>query len=233
MSEFHKLLARLKTALESSPAPESHGAGANPPPAVPIAPSAQRAELLSTFVREFEAVSGRFLGTLSAEEAASRIAELARDTQARTATVGEGVTTDMGMFASALERDGGCAVEKSASVDDGDRPASVERLARCDLAVAEADYAIASSGTFAVLGAPARPNSLTLLPPVSVIVVSIDRMVATMAEAIALLAPELAKGHRLSFITGPSRTADIEKRIVLGVHGPKALYGAVIWPHDE
>jgi L-lactate dehydrogenase complex protein LldG len=34
----------------------------------------------------------------------------------------------------------------------------------------------------------------------------------------------------VSLITGPSRTADIEKMIVLGVHGPKQLYAAVIWP---
>lgn len=233
MSEFHKLLARLKTALESAPEAEPHVAMPDSAAPLPVASTAHRAELLTTFVREFEAVSGRFLGTFSPKEAASRVAALARETQAHTAAVGEGVTADMGAFASALEQDGGCAVERSAEVDDGRRLAAVERLARCDLAVAEADYAIASTGTFAVLGAPARPHSLTLLPPTSVIVVRIDRMVATLAEAVAALGNELTNGHRLSLITGPSRTADIEKRIVLGVHGPKALYGAVIWPRDE
>jgi L-lactate dehydrogenase complex protein LldG len=37
----------------------------------------------------------------------------------------------------------------------------------------------------------------------------------------------------LTLITGPSRTADIEKRIVLGVHGPKSLHVIVVWPQND
>jgi L-lactate dehydrogenase complex protein LldG len=39
--------------------------------------------------------------------------------------------------------------------------------------------------------------------------------------------------NRLTLITGPSRTADIEKRIVLGVHGPKSIHVIVVWPRDD
>jgi len=35
--------------------------------------------------------------------------------------------------------------------------------------------------------------------------------------------------HRIALITGPSRTADIEKMIVVGVHGPKQLYAMIVW----
>ena len=118
-------------------------------------------------------------------------------------------------------------------VTDAQRPASMDQFALCDVGVAEAHYAIASTGTFAVVTAPTRPGSLTLLPPVSVIIADVSRLVPDLAAAIAALGAPVVAESRVTFITGPSRTADIEKRIVLGVHGPKSLYGAIIWPESE
>lgn len=235
VAEFHKVIARIKTALESPAAsgPPAHDGNSNGNSSgCPVTPPTKRAELISSFAREFEAVRSEFLGVLAPSDAAARIASLARELGARLAAVGEGVATDASLFTRALEG-AGCVVEKFGKLSEGERPAALERLARCDIGVAEAHYAIASTGTFAVVGAPTRPNSLTLLPPISVIVVHVDRMVANVAQALAELGPDMVGAHRLSLITGPSRTADIEKRIVLGVHGPRSLYGAIIWPRNE
>ena len=192
---------------------------------------AQRAELASLFARELEAVNGRFLGTLTAEQAASQVANLARENLAHQAAVGEGVVTRMSLFSSALE-DAGCEVLKPRGLDkkNGNRAAMIEQFANCDIGVAEAHYAIASTGTFAVVSAEARPGSLTLLPPISVIIVNIDRLVPDLAMALNAFGTEIMTNNRISLVTGPSRTADIEKRIVMGVHGPKMLCGAIIWP---
>ena len=54
-----------------------------------------------------------------------------------------------------------------------------------------------------------------------------------MAEALAALGADGVAANRLTLITGPSRTADIEKRIVLGVHGPKSLHVIVVWPQND
>jgi L-lactate dehydrogenase complex protein LldG len=230
MAEFHKLLARLKNALESPAPAAAHPTTDN---RVAVGPTANHAELVSGFARELEAVSGRFLGALAPAEAAERVASVAREAGAQRVAVGEGAACDLRPFAKALER-AGCAVVRFGPVkDDGGRARMMAELAGCDLSVAAADFAIASSGTFAVMAAPGRPNSLTLLAPASVIVVHRDRLVPDLAAALAAIGPTALRAHRLSLITGPSRTADIEKLIVLGVHGPKALYGAIIWPRDE
>jgi L-lactate dehydrogenase complex protein LldG len=229
MAEFHKLLARVKGALEKPLAPAAHQNHA--PAAVPVSSMAQRAELASMFARELEAVSGRFLGTLTAEQAAAKVSNLARENSAHRAAVGEGVVTRMSLFSGALE-DAGCEVMKPRGLNkkNGTRTAMIEQFAKCDIGVAEAHYAIASTGTFAVVSAEARPGSLTLLPPISVIIVNIDRLLPDLAMALNAFGSEMMTNNRVSLITGPSRTADIEKRIVMGVHGPKMLYGAIIWP---
>ncbi len=234
MAEFHKLLARLKGALETPQAPGAHE-NHNAPTPVPVASRAQRAELASIFARELQAVSGRFLGTLSAEQAASSVAAIARENAAKSAAIGEGVVTKMSLFSAALEA-AGCVLLKPRGIDKGQentRAAMIEQFATCDMGIAEAHFAIASTGTFAVMTAEARPSSLTLLPPISVIIVNIDRVVPNLATAISGFGVDAMTHNRVSFITGPSRTADIEKRIVMGVHGPKMLYGAIIWPTDE
>ncbi len=231
MAEFYKLLARLKGALEKPQAPGAHENHAAPA-AVPVASIAQRAELASGFARELQAVSGRFLGNLSVENAALSVAALARDNAAKSAAIGEGVVTKMSLFSAALEATG-CALMKPRGIDkghDSDRAALIAQFAATDIGVAEAHFAIASTGTFAVMTAEARPSSLTLLPPISVIIVHIDRVMPNLAAAIAGFGVDAISTNRVSFITGPSRTADIEKRIVMGVHGPKMLYGAIIWP---
>ena len=234
MAEFHKLLARLKDALEKPQAPAAHENHAPAPP-VPVASIAQRAELASTFARELQAVSGRFLGILTAEQAAASVVDLARDNAAKSAAIGEGVVTRMSLFSTALDG-AGCTLMKPRGIDKGQeqtRAAMIEQFAACDIGIAEAHYAIASTGTFAVMTAEARPSSLTLLPPISVIIVNIDRVVPNLAAAIAAFGVDTIAANRVTFITGPSRTADIEKRIVMGVHGPKMLYGAIIWPENE
>ncbi|HVN30072.1 MAG TPA: lactate utilization protein [Candidatus Binataceae bacterium] len=233
MAEFHKLLARLKGALEKPQAPAAHENHVPVTP-VPVASIAQRAELASSFARELEAVSGRFLGVLTADEAAARVALLARETSAKSVAIGEGVTTKMSIFSAALET-AGCALMKPRGIDKGQedaRAAMIAQFAATDIGIAEAHYAIASTGTFAVMTAEARPSSLTLLPPISVIIVHIDRVVSNLAAAVAGFGVDAIATNRVSFITGPSRTADIEKRIVMGVHGPKMLCGAIIWPNE-
>jgi len=81
--------------------------------------------------------------------------------------------------------------------------------------------AIAETGTVLLLGAAATPKSTALLPETHVCVVRRSRMVNTMEQAFALVRSEVGELPRATwFVSGPSRTADIEQTIVIGAHGP-------------
>ncbi|WP_153145677.1 lactate utilization protein C [Dechloromonas sp. H13] len=81
--------------------------------------------------------------------------------------------------------------------------------------------AIAETGTLMLLSGPRTPASVSLLPETHIAVVPVGRLVATMEDAFALLRAERgALPRAVNFISGPSRTGDIEQTIVLGAHGP-------------
>ncbi len=228
MSAFHKLIARVRTALESPvESARPHQAAADT--ASPHAAAARRAELASAFAREFGAVRGEFLGIHAPEKIPAKAVELARTLKARVIAVGAGVTLDFDPVRHALESARLTVVPMDTKKSE-DAPPLRDRIAQADLSVVEADAAIASTGTFAVVGTPASPASLTLTPAANLIIFRADRLHADLATAIAALGPEPFVKNRVAMITGPSRTADIEKMIVLGVHGPRRLFAIAAWP---
>ena len=232
MAEFHKLIANVREALEHQGAP-AHNGGAAAAEAVPTAEAARRVELASRFARELQAVGGRFLGTPTPAETTARVLEVAAALNARSAAVGAGIFIEPAPIVEALERAGIEIFRAAPAADDAARAALRQKLARCDFALVEADYAIAATGTLAMLATPERPGSLTLLPPVNVILVSAERILPDLAAALEAIGPGAIASHRLALVTGPSRTADIEKRIVLGVHGPREIHVAVVWHGDD
>jgi L-lactate dehydrogenase complex protein LldG len=232
MSAFHKMIATVKSALERAPRPVAPPAHAPAPGVIlPVAHNARRAELISQFARELEVVGGAFLGVFSPDEIRARTVVLAREIGARTAAIGAGVTLDTAAVARALEQ-AGITVAWPGKDSDAERASFRERVAGCDLGIVEANAGIAATGTLAVIGSPENPNSLTLLPPSNLIIVNADRMHSDLAAAVAAIGAATFTSKRVALITGPSRTADIEKMIVLGVHGPKKLYALAIWPHE-
>jgi L-lactate dehydrogenase complex protein LldG len=89
--------------------------------------------------------------------------------------------------------------------------------------------AIAETGTVLLLGSASTPKATALLPETHICVVSRARMVSTMEQAFAMLRREKGELPRATwFISGPSRTADIEQTIVIGAHGPYRTHAILV-----
>ena len=97
-------------------------------------------------------------------------------------------------------------------------------LERCDAGISSCDCLVAQTGGIMVTSASAGGRVLSVLPPHHVVIASTGQLVGNLADAFS----RLRKSHHevpafVSFITGPSRTGDIERILVLGAHGPKKL----------
>jgi L-lactate dehydrogenase complex protein LldG len=85
--------------------------------------------------------------------------------------------------------------------------------------------AIGESGTLLLLSSPTTPKLNALLPETHICVVKKSRIVPTMEAAFALMRKEIGAPPRATFfVSGPSRTADIEQTIVIGAHGPYRVH---------
>lgn len=89
--------------------------------------------------------------------------------------------------------------------------------------------ATAETGSLALCSGPGKEVSAGLLPETHIAVVPASRIVAGHEEAFALLRAERGQLPRaINFISGPSRTGDIEQTIVLGAHGPYRVHAIVV-----
>ncbi len=104
--------------------------------------------------------------------------------------------------------------------------ADKQTMAEADLGVTEADYALPETGTLGLLSSPDQPRSVSLLPRVHLTIVHPRALRADLHQVFA----EAKTQGYLVFITGPSRTSDIELVVTIGVHGPQRLY---VWVVNE
>jgi L-lactate dehydrogenase complex protein LldG len=105
----------------------------------------------------------------------------------------------------------------AAGLDIQSRPPKNQDL----VGITGAFCAIAETGTLMLLSGAETPATTSLLPETHVAVLDPGRIVATMEDAWDLMRKECKQPPRaVNFISGPSRTADIEQTVTLGAHGP-------------
>jgi L-lactate dehydrogenase complex protein LldG len=96
------------------------------------------------------------------------------------------------------------------------------------------DLAIAETGTLVLMSGAGRPRTTSLLPTVHVAVFGREALVESLEQVGLFLEawhegePPADGGAVINFITGPSRTADIELTLTRGVHGPKEVHAIFV-----
>src|SRR5258708_7387782 len=95
----------------------------------------------------------------------------------------------------------------------------------CDAGLTECESLVAQTGSVCVTNPSSGGRALSVLPPHHIVIASRDQVVPDLSAAYERLAEKYAGTYPsfISFITGPSRTGDIERILVLGAHGPKRL----------
>jgi L-lactate dehydrogenase complex protein LldG len=106
---------------------------------------------------------------------------------------------------------------------------SAHDLFHFDVGITSVQGAIAETGTLVLDSAYERHRLISLVPPVHIAIVESSRICETLGETLAMLRKDNDLSPAVTFITGPSRTADIELTLAIGVHGPQELYVIV---HD-
>jgi L-lactate dehydrogenase complex protein LldG len=102
---------------------------------------------------------------------------------------------------------------------------AAEDMESSDVGLTECDALIAQTGSVLVTSRSAGGRALTVLPPHHVVLARKEQLIGSLPEAFQLIKTRYGANYpsMISFITGPSRTGDIERILVLGAHGPKKL----------
>ncbi len=105
---------------------------------------------------------------------------------------------------------------------------SREACATTEVGITSADYALADTGSLVIFTESNESRLLSLLPPCHIEVIESSRIVPSLDDVLRLRPLPGGESSAMIVITGPSRTADIEMRLVRGVHGPGEIHAIII-----
>ncbi len=210
MNSRDAILSRIRTAL-------AQDAPIAKPPVPPVWPQTDPSaeEMAQRFAQELEAISGEVIRCPSLAAARDELATMAD----------RGAWDKIGAVDRALSRDL-LAAMPAERVLWAKADWTPQGMADLPVGVIEADYLLADTGSALVACPTAHERLMCYLPPVCVVVATAERLVEHMPAVwpeVARRAADPSLRGEFVIITGPSRTADIEKILILGVHGPKRL----------
>jgi L-lactate dehydrogenase complex protein LldG len=177
----------------------------NPTPAV----------MADRFQQELTAVHGEVIRCTSMQDARKQLADLAQQCG----------WTSLGIMDRPAARDAAADLPSSA-VRMETAEWQPNDMAQLSASVIEPDVLLADTGSCLISCGTTQDRLLCYLPPACVVIGRVSQLAEHLPAAWTAIAPRVADPARRGefvIITGPSRTADIEKILILGVHGPKRL----------
>ncbi len=181
----------------------------------------QSENLIERFTSEVMKVGGEVCKVNNHLESIAKITEFITSSGLQTIMVSrESVIVENGYYSQMREK-----LRSSIKLEECS-PGTTGNIFTVHASVIYAPGLIADTGTIVLKSSKDQPRSLALLPETVIVVASSSRLVRDMVTMTQWLEQEkiLFKTSAVTFVTGPSRTADIEKIIVKGVHGPGRLF---------
>lgn len=224
MTEREKILARIREALTvQAPLSEEHnGNGEHAPPAASSLAGTRQwlpavgnsfKEQLAAFRQNAESLKADVFTPANRDELKKRLFEVRCQGRWTKIASHAGELTDWVLPVLGLP-----VLKTDSGFDASD-------LEQCDAGVTECDALIAQTGSVLVTSSSAGGRLLSVLPPHHVVLARREQLLPDLPAAFELLKQKYGASYpsMISFITGPSRTGDIERILVLGAHGPKKL----------
>ena len=193
-------------------------------------------ELMSALAVAGEAAGCIVARVSDAGEAGRYVLDVARDLEARSAVhslhrvVRDALSGDL-FTGTGIELTPIAVDRDDASVEAESRMRLRGLMATADLGITGVDYAIAETGTCVIVPAAGSSRLVSLLPPVHIALIERGQVLPSLDELFTLRRRDFVDGNLGSYtslITGPSRTADIEYKLVTGVHGPGEVHMVLI-----
>lgn len=182
------------------------------------------AERLAMFQRNFEAAGGYVWQASSLAEAGSMIADKAQELQAfHILRQDDQLLKQLGLE-QALP-----SAKLRIWNDDRDEDWKA-RAAEADIGVVLADHAVAYTGSLVLLSSKSKGRSVSLLPTMLFAIIPKSKVVTKLGEVLSTF-DEAGRDNLpagIHFVSGPSRSADIENDLTIGVHGPGIVYAIII-----
>lgn len=221
-------LRRVQEALQAGNRP---GDAAEIPPRGEVGYQGAGADPVARFRDELTTAGGQPHLVADGESAVRKVLELVQAKSARKALLGHGDFVDKLGLAERLAAAGVEAITADGLTTESSR----EPFFTADIGITGVDYLIAETGSVVLLARPAEPRSYSLLPPFHVAVAHRDQIVPDLFDLFVRLGARPADGTMrikmpscVSLITGPSKTGDIELKLVTGVHGPGEIHVIVV-----
>ncbi len=186
-------------------------------------PPASSGGLVEQFQAAAEAADAHVSIAADIDAARRCVADILSALDVRQVMVTDDVFDDpwgVGRLAGAVEL---CTLSRASAMTE----APAVTMAKPALAgITAAQYGIADTGTLVVCSAPTGGRAESLLPAVHIALVRAGDLVAGLPDLLAALVRDrrMDRSSAVTFVTGPSRTADIELTLTIGVHGPQRLF---------
>lgn len=231
-SSRERMLERIRASLRTTRPFLEAEAGRAPHAPPPFVHPITHDDLAQQFAAELAKLQGYAHLCADDEAALETIADILAQHEAQEVITWDPEKIDLPGLADLLEQCEAKRLDGRIAGEPVQRTALLQTHERALACIAGVDAAIAESATLVVHSGEGRARMASLLAPVFIAVVRRPRLVRGLGEAIERIKQTYGEVFRdasaLTLITGPSRTADIELTLTLGVHGPREIHVVII-----